>query len=261
MKKTVYEFVDLIKQLRAPGGCPWDREQTHDSIKMNLLEEAYEVYDALCEGNDDKIKDELGDLLMQIVFHSIIAQEEGKFDIDDVAGNVYEKMVRRHPHVFGEIILDKSSEVLLEWEKIKRVEKHFLSYSQDLKDVVRSLPSLKRAEKIQKRASKAGFDWDSAEGVFEKLYEEIGELKEAVSKSSNVEEEVGDLLFATVNLARKLNIDPEEALEGANSKFINRFETMEKLHEGESDFASLPQKDKDMLWEKAKKTERQGHFN
>ncbi len=255
MKKTVYEFVDLIKQLRAPGGCPWDREQTHDSIKMNVLEEAYEVYDALCEGNDEKIKDELGDLLMQIVFHAIIAEEEGKFDIDDVAGNVYEKMVRRHPHVFGEIILDKSSEVLLEWEKIKRVEKRFASYSQDLKDVVRTLPALKRAEKIQKRASKAGFDWDSAEGVFEKLYEEIGEVKEAVSDNLNVEEEMGDLLFAVVNLARKLNIDPEEALEGANSKFITRFENMEKLYEGERDFASLPQNDKDMLWEKAKKME------
>lgn len=256
MKKNVYEFVELMKTLRAPGGCPWDREQTHDSIKMNMLEEAYETFDAIDEGNDEKTMDELGDVLMQVVFHAIIAEEEGKYDLDDVAGNVFEKMVRRHPHVFrenDEKTLDKSSEVLVKWEKIKSVEKGFTSYAQDLKDVVKALPALTRAEKIQKRAGKAGFDWKNAEAVIPKIKEEIAEVEDALAGSGNVEEEIGDLLFAVANLARKLSIDPEKALMAANKKFVSRFEKMEKLYEGNEDFASLDMEIKDELWEKAKK--------
>ncbi len=253
MKKTVYEFQDLMKKLRAPGGCPWDREQTHESIKMNLLEEAYEAFDAICEGSDEKTKDELGDLLMQIVFHAIMAEEEGKYDLDDVAGNVYEKMVRRHPHVFGEITLDKSSEVLVKWDRIKCEEKGFSTYSQNLKDVVKSLPALTRAEKIQKRAAKAGFDWENAKDVIPKINEEVSELSEAMDNNGDIKEEIGDLLFTVVNLSRKLSIDPEEALMGANKKFISRFEKMEELADKKEDFASLDIKIKDKLWEKAKK--------
>lgn len=253
MKKTVYEFLDLIKTLRAPGGCPWDREQTHESIKNNLLEEAYEAYDAISEGDPEKTKDELGDLLMQIVFHAVIGEEEGKYDLDDIAGNVYEKMVRRHPHVFSEIVLDKSSEVLVKWEEIKKVEKGFTSYSDSLYDVVRSLPELKRAEKLQKRAAKAGFDWDDAKDVLPKLSEELKELDEALKGNGDTEEEIGDLLFTVVNLARKLKIDPEEALGAANKKFIKRFSKMESLYKGEEDFADIPMEEKDRLWEKAKK--------
>ena len=252
MKKTVYEFVELMKKLRAPGGCPWDREQTHKSISTNLLEEAYEAYDAIVEGDDLKTADELGDLLMQIVFHAIIAEEEGKYDLDTVAGGVYEKMVRRHPHVFGENVLDKSSEVLVKWEEIKSEEKGYKSYADDLYDVVRSLPELKRAEKIQKRAAKAGFDWEDSAGVKEKIEEELSELSEAMENGTNVKEEIGDLLFTVVNLARKEGIDAEEALSDANKKFISRFDKMEKLYSGEKDFADVPMEEKNVLWEKSK---------
>lgn len=252
MKKTVYEFVELMKKLRAPGGCPWDREQTHKSISTNLLEEAYEAYDAIVEGDDLKTADELGDLLMQIVFHAIIAEEEGKYDLDTVAGGVYEKMVRRHPNVFGENVLDKSSEVLVKWEEIKSEEKGYKSYADDLYDVVRSLPELKRAEKIQKRAAKAGFDWEDSAGVKEKIEEELSELSEAMENGTNVKEEIGDLLFTVVNLARKEGIDAEEALSDANKKFIARFDKMEKLYSGEKDFADVPMEEKNVLWEKSK---------
>ncbi len=253
MKKNVYEFVELMKKLRAPGGCPWDREQTHESIKMNLLEEAYETFDAIEEGNDEKTMDELGDVLMQVVFHAIMAEEEGKYDLDDVAGNVYEKMVRRHPHVFGEITLDKSSEVLVKWESIKKTEKGFTSYTDSLKDVVKSLPALTRAEKIQKRAKKAGFDWEKAEDIIPKIKEELSEVEASLNGGGNVKEEIGDLLFSVVNLARKLSIDPEEALIDSNKKFISRFEKMESLAPENEDFASLGMEIKDELWEKAKK--------
>lgn len=256
MRKTVYEFLDLIKTLRAPGGCPWDREQTHESIKNNLLEEAYEAYDAILEGDPEKTKDELGDLLMQIIFHAVIGEEEGQYDLDDIAGNVYEKMVRRHPHVFGENVLDKSSEVLVKWEEIKKVEKGFRSYSDSLYDVVRSLPELKRAEKLQKRAAKAGFDWKEAKDVLPKLSEELTEIDEALKGNGDVEEEIGDLLFTAVNLARKLKIDPEEALGAANKKFIKRFAATEKLYNGEEDFADIPMEEKDRLWEEAKEREK-----
>lgn len=252
MKRTVYEFVDLIKLLRAPGGCPWDREQTHESIKGNLLEEAYEVYDAIEEGDDEKTKDELGDLLMQIVFHAVIGEEDGKYDLDDIATNVYDKMIRRHPHVFGENILDKSSEVLVKWEKIKSVEKGYRSYSDDLHDVIHALPELKRAYKLQKRAAKAGFDFEDEHEVMAKLSEETDEVQSALGGNGCVEEEIGDLLFTAVNLARKLDIDPEEALAAANKKFINRFEKMEGLYTGEEDFALLPMEEKEKLWAKAK---------
>lgn len=252
MKKTVYEFVDLMKKLRAPGGCPWDREQTHESISTNLLEEAYEAYDAIKAGDAFKTADELGDLLMQIVFHAIIAEEEGKYDLDTIAGGVYEKMVRRHPHVFGENVLDKSSEVLVKWEEIKSEEKGYKSYADDLYDVVRALPELKRAEKIQKRAAKAGFDWENSEGVIEKIKEETSELAEAIENGTNKKEEIGDLLFTVVNLARKEKIDPEEALSEANRKFIERFDKMEKLYSGEKDFAEVSMEEKNILWEKAK---------
>lgn len=251
MKKTVYEFVELMKRLRAPGGCPWDREQTHESIKNNLLEEAYEAYDAIEEGDDCATKDELGDLLMQIVFHAIIAEEEGKYDLDDIAGNVYEKMVRRHPHVFGKNILDKSTDVLVKWEEIKKDEKSYRCYADDLYDVVRALPELKRAEKIGKRAAKARFDWNSAEEVLPKVEEELSEVSLAMKSGGNVTEEIGDLLFTVANLARKLNVDPEEALSLANKKFIKRFDKMEKLNT-QGDFAELPMEEKDVLWEKAK---------
>ncbi|MDP4133460.1 MAG: nucleoside triphosphate pyrophosphohydrolase [Bacillota bacterium] len=253
MKRTMYDLLDIIRRLRAPGGCPWDREQNHDTLKENLIEEAYEAYDAISEGDDAKTMDELGDVLLQVVFHALIAEEEGKYNFEDITENVCEKMVRRHPHVFGEICLDKSSEVLVKWEMIKSEEKGFTTYSQTLSDVVRSLPALKRAQKLQKRASRAGFDWDNPVDVFDKLEEEKDELKEAVKEGTNIEEEIGDLLFTVVNLSRKLGIDAELALDAANSKFIKRFSKMEEKSNG--DFALLPMDEKDKLWKEAKDTQ------
>lgn len=252
MKKTVYEFTELMKRLRAPGGCPWDREQTHTSIKNNLLEEAYEAYDAIEEGDDHATMDELGDLLMQIVFHAIIAEEEGKYDLDDVAGNVYEKMVRRHPHVFGENILDKSSDVLVKWEEIKKVEKGYRSYSDDLYDVVRALPELKRAEKIGKRAAKAGFDYADAAEALSAVSDATEKVCAATNTNADATEAVGDLLLAAASLSRKLKVDPEEALSSANKRFIKRFAKMEELNGKDSDFAELDMDRKRVLWEKAK---------
>lgn len=251
MRKTVYEFVELMKRLRAPGGCPWDREQTHDSIKMNLLEEAYEAFDAIDDQDDEKTMDELGDLLMQIVFHAMIAEEEGKYDLDDVAGSVYEKMIRRHPHVFGENILDKTSDVLVKWEKIKSVEKGYTSYAQDLYDVVRALPSLMRADKLQKRAAKAGLTLGTAES----LYEELAKIGAALIKETalyRAEALVGDMLFTAVALARAFGVQPELALEEANKRFTRRFAEMEQLYDGDEDFASIDDETRQKLWEQVK---------
>lgn len=252
MKKTVYEFVELMKRLRAPGGCPWDREQTHDSIKMNLLEEAYEAFDAIDDGDDAKTMDELGDLLMQIVFHAMIAEEEGKYDLDDVAGNVYEKMIRRHPHVFGENMLDKSSDVLVKWEKIKSVEKGYTSYAQDLYDVVRALPALMRSDKLLKRAAKAGL----SPGTTASLCGELQDICEALTKEEatvayRAEELVGDMLFTAAALSRALHVQPELALEEANKRFIKRFAKMEQLYDGGDDFAAIDDDTRQRLWEKA----------
>ncbi len=252
MRKTVYEFVELMKVLRAPGGCPWDREQTHNSIKMNLLEEAYEAFDAIDDGDDEKTMDELGDLLMQIVFHAMIAEEKGKYDIDDVAGSVYEKMIRRHPHVFGENVLDKSSDVLVKWERIKSVEKGYTTYTQDLYDVVRALPALMRADKLQKRAAKAGLTLGTTQALCKELCDVCASLLDSATAAPyRAEELVGDMLFSAVALSRTLHVQPELALEEANKRFIKRFAKMEQLYDGKDDFASVDDDTRQKLWEAA----------
>ena len=227
-----YDINDLrriMELLRSPDGCPWDKVQTHQSIRRDMLEEAYEVAEAIDNQDFDNLKEELGDVLFQVVFHSCMAQEQGKFTFDDVVNDVAQKMVFRHPHVFGSDHAEDTEQALLTWDAQKQVEKDQKTVGDTLDAVARSLPALIRAEKIQKKAQKAGFDWDNVNPVLDKLSEEIEELKQAVRENSNVEEELGDLLFAAVKAGRFLQVDGEQALHNACEKFIRRFRRVETL--------------------------------
>jgi MazG family protein len=244
------ELRAIVARLRAPGGCPWDREQTHASLRGGLLEEAYEVVEALDRAEDADLCEELGDLLLQVVMHCQIAAEEGRFDLDDAARVVSEKLVRRHPHVFGETKLADAEAVLGQWDRIKREEKGSASTSV-LRDAA-GLPALMRAEKMQTRAARVGFDWDNLEGVFAKIREELAEV-EAADKA-HLEDEIGDLLFSAVNLARKAGIDAEIALHGATGKFIGRFHRMEEiLKEQDREFGKVKMPELDAIWEQVKR--------
>jgi MazG family protein len=218
----------VVHRLRAPGGCPWDREQTHESLIPHVLEEAYEVADAIRSGDPVLMCEELGDLLLQAVLHAEIAAETGAFDLDAMARGLTEKLIRRHPHVFGEASADTSEAVLVQWDAIKRVEK---GHEQEgyLHGVGGGLPALMRAQKLQKKAARVGFDWPAMEPVAEKVREELAEVEEAVTlgNAAAVEEEIGDLLFSVVNLARKAGVPAEAALAAANEKFVRRFHAME----------------------------------
>ena len=262
------KLVAVQARLRAPDGCPWDREQTHESLRTYLIEEAYEVLEALESGNDAKFAEEMGDLLLQIVFHSQIAQEKGRFTISDVIREIHDKMVRRHPHVFGETRAKDSAEVLRNWEQIKAEER--LSKAADLgchsgskpaseasllDGVSRGLPATLEGFQLTRKASRIGFDWENAGGIFEKMGEETRELRSALNSGEprKVEEELGDLLFAAVNLARFLKVDPEIALKQANAKFARRFRSMEKLaRESGREFKNLPREGMEALWDTAK---------
>ncbi len=219
----------IMHRLRAPGGCPWDAEQTHESIVPNLIEEAYETVDAIRRGDDADMREELGDLLLQVVFHSEIAQETGRFDLDAVAKGISDKLVHRHPHVFGEAVADNPDAVLKQWDEIKRGEKGEVEVPY-LHGTGRGLPALVRAAKLQKKAAKVGFDWPVETGVLSKIREELLELQSAIDAQdmAAVEEELGDLLFSVVNLARFRKIDPEVLMARANDKFERRFGEMEK---------------------------------
>jgi len=259
-------------RLRAPDGCPWDREQTHASLRTYLIEEAYEVLEAMESGDDAKFAEEMGDLLLQIVFHSEIAREEGRFDVADVIREVHDKMVRRHPHVFGEKRAKDSAEVLKNWEQIKKeeriaagkkngdgAEKKEEKAASLLDGVSKALPAALEGFQLTRRAARIGFDWDSVEGVFDKMKEEAGELREAVGAkdAERAEEEMGDLLFAAVNLARFLHIDPEIALKKANAKFSARFRQMEKLAaERGKALTDVPREEMEGFWEVAKLSEK-----
>ena len=220
--------------LCGPEGCPWDREQTHASIRRNMLEEAYETADAIDDKNTDHLIEELGDVLMQVVFHADIAERENSFTLDDIADATCKKLLRRHPHVFGEEKAKNGDESLVFWDDIKRKEKQHESTSDAMRSVARSLPALWRAEKVQKKAAKAGFDWPDYTGALEALRTELIELEDAVASGENIDEELGDLLFSAVNVARFFKIDPEEALGAASNKFISRFDKVERmaLHQG-----------------------------
>ena len=221
------DLVRIMEILRAPDGCPWDRVQTHQSIRRNMLEEAYEVAEAIDELNYEHMKEELGDVLLQVVFHSSMANSAGQFDLNDVVDGVCKKLVFRHPHLFGDVQADDSQGALNAWEAAKQVEKGQKSATDTLDAVARSLPALMRAEKIQSKAAKAGFDWKEIGPALDKLSEEVEELKKAVAENSNVEEELGDVLFAAVKVGRFAGKDSELALHATCEKFIRRFEKVE----------------------------------
>lgn len=248
-----YDINDLrriMELLRSPGGCPWDKVQTHQSIRRDMLEEAYEVAEAIDNQDFDNLKEELGDVLFQVVFHSCMAQEQGKFTFDDVVDGVAQKMVFRHPHVFGTAQAQDTEQALVTWDAQKQVEKDQKTAGDTLDAVARSLPALIRAEKIQKKAQKAGFDWDNVNPVLDKLSEEVAELKQAVRENSNVEEELGDLLFAAVKAGRFLQVDGEQALHKACEKFIRRFRRVEALADRPLDQLDIQALEE--LWRSAK---------
>ena len=253
-EEAFMELTTLIEILRKE--CPWDKEQTHESLRQCLLEEAYEVVDAVNRKDFDNLKEELGDVLMEVVFYSLIAQEENKFDLSHVISGVTDKMVRRHPHVFSHEKADSIDNVLVKWENIKRKETEAHLVSDRLSNVPRALPALIRSYKLQERAKEAGFDWESIDGAFHKFFEELGELKEAISlkTQTEIENEMGDVLFSVVNLARFLNVNPEEALDSTSDRFIRRFSKMEELAQARSlKMEEMSFSELDGLWEEAKK--------
>lgn len=252
------DLTNVMKDLRSIDGCPWDREQTHESLRRYVIEEAYEVVEAIDDGDLYGLEEELGDLLLQVVFHAEIASENGYFDINDVITGIYEKMIRRHPHVFSDIDVEDSDEVLVNWEEIKKEEKSDDTVSGALNRISKSFPPLLRAEKIQKKLTKVGFDWPDASHVYEKLEEEVLELKEAVDNNDqeNILKELGDILFATVNLARLLNVDPCEALTTTNDKVVKRFSFVEsKIIDENKKFNEVSLETMDKYWDLAKKHE------
>lgn len=225
-------FVDVIHRLRSPGGCPWDREQTHRTLRPMTLEEAYEVMHAIDDDDFEGLKGELGDLLLQVVFHADVAMRDARFDVVDVIDSVTDKMIRRHPHVFGDVEAETSAAVLKNWEELKqkeRADKGDAPHASLLDSVSTRMPALLEAAQISEKAARVGFDWKSAEDVFPKIEEELAEVRSARTESPReVEREIGDLMFAVVNLARKLGVDPESALRGTNSKFRRRFAAVEE---------------------------------
>lgn len=250
---TFDDLKDIMVKLRSENGCPWDREQTHASIKNCLIEEAYETAEAIDSQRDEKIYDELGDVLLQVVFHAQIASEENRFTIDDITNAICEKMIRRHPHVFSDGDAKNSAEVLEKWEEIKKVEKGEGSHADNLKSVSSYLPSLTYAAKVQKKAAKVGFDWDSWQEPLKKVLEEAEEVREAIENGTNIEEELGDLLFSVVNVSRFAGVDSEEALKKATSKFIKRFEGVESAANGMGmRLEDMTLEEMDKLWEKMK---------
>jgi tetrapyrrole methylase family protein/MazG family protein len=268
-------------RLRAPKGCPWDREQTHESLRTYLIEEAYEVLEAMESGDDKKFADELGDLLLQVLFHADIAREAGRFDVVDVIRAIHDKMIRRHPHVFGDGTAKNSAEVLRNWDRIKTEERRAAAQlagaspaespaaaggaanpaASILDGVARGLPATLEGFQLARKASRIGFDWDDAQGVLEKVREESAEIADALASENRVrlEEEMGDLLFAAVNLARYLKIDPEIALKHANGKFSSRFRAMEAMaRDGGRELASVPRDEMEKLWDSVKQRETRG---
>jgi tetrapyrrole methylase family protein/MazG family protein len=251
--RWLLDLVRTMQRLRGPNGCPWDREQTHQSLARHLLEEAHETLEAIDEGDPDRLREELGDLLLQVVFHAEMGRQEGTFDIDDVAEGIVTKLVRRHPHVFGQDAVDSAAEVLVNWERIKAEEKDEHAVDDDIPP---SLPALARAAKVQRRAAGFGFDWRSSASALAKVREELAELEAELQglveeRSSRteapperVEEEVGDVLFAVAALGRRLNVDPETALRKATRRFAERFEHLRRRAEAEGvDLESLSERE------------------
>ena len=253
MTSSIDRLREIVAKLRAPDGCPWDREQTHATLKPHLLEECYELIDAIDDQDDEAFLEELGDLLLQVVLHAQMASEEGRFHFDQVADKIADKLVRRHPHVFGDNKLPTSDAVLRQWDVIKRSEKQ--ERKSILDGIPRTLPALAKAQKVQVKAARAGFDWTEAEDVLTKIREEISEI-EAAQNLQQLSEELGDLLFSIVNFARKQNLDGEGLLQAATEKFSRRIRVMEGWSADKgTQLSKLSLEEMDQLWEEAKKTE------
>lgn len=256
-KYSINDLIEIVKMLRAPDGCPWDREQTHKSIRQNLIEETYEAVEAIDTDNYPLLREELGDVLLQVVMHSEMADEENEFDFSDVVSQVAEKLVFRHPHVFGDKKAATGKDALNVWESMKRVEKHQDTPTETLHQVSKALPALMYSEKVQKRAKKVGFDYPNTEDCFQHILKELDELKVEIANDNKegAQDELGDVLFSVVNLSRFLDINAEKALYDSTVKFVNRFSKMEELATKrgmalkETDLDSL-----NSLWEEAKNT-------
>ena len=250
---TVEDLRRIVALLRAPGGCPWDGAQTHESIRRNFIEEAYEVAEAIDEQSPAHLKEELGDVLLQVVFHASLEEDAGRFDLDDVADGICKKLIFRHPHVFSNTRADDSEQVLVNWDKLKRQEKGQRTTADAMDSVARSLPALWRADKLQSKAAKAGFEFPDVSGALDKLDEETQELRSAVENGTNFEEELGDVLFAAVKVGRFCGVDPEAALTKTCEKFIARFRKVEEtVNARGEDMSALPLDELMALWNDAK---------
>jgi tetrapyrrole methylase family protein/MazG family protein len=255
-KYNFNDLVEIVRILREPGGCPWDMEQTHQSIRENFLEETYEVIEAIDTNNRELMQEELGDVLLQVLMHSDMARTEGWFTIDDVADGISQKLIIRHPHVFGDVNVNSTDDVLKNWDTIKRQTKDQRTQSEAMAAIPATYPALMKAQKVQEKAKKAGFDWREADGAFDKISEEAAELKEALANGdkASVEDELGDLLFSVVNTARFCGCEAETALDKATKKFMARFNVVEKLASQKGiDMKSAPIEVLDELWDCAKK--------
>jgi len=258
MRKTFDDLVNLMTTLRGPNGCPWDRKQTLPDLKPYVIEEAYEVVDAIDRDDRAALLEEIGDHLLEAVFIAEITRAEGTFDIYDSITAIHDKLVRRHPHVFGDVEAKDAEQVIVNWEKLKREERKAENKSV-LSGVPQTLPALLKASRLTEKAARVGFDWRRTEDVFDKLDEEIGELREAVAsgEASKMQDEIGDLLFTIANIARKVNVNAEEALQSTNRKFMRRFESMEAaVHGRGQNLDQLELEEMDRLWDEAKASER-----
>jgi tetrapyrrole methylase family protein/MazG family protein len=251
----INDFLRLVTVLRSPGGCPWDRKQTHESIKKNFIEETYEAVEAINKADAEGLKEELGDVLLQVAMHSEMESEKGSFDFNDVVNDICKKLVVRHPHVFGDAAAQSSDEALQNWDQVKLKTKGMKKQGEAMIKVPREFPALMRAQKVQEKAAKAGFDWDDINGAVDKLHEEIDELETALAAGvgKDIEEEFGDVLFSCVNVSRFIGADSEEALTASTDKFIKRYLLVEKLAADEGlDMKTASIEELDKLWNKAK---------
>ncbi len=251
------EFMDIIRKLRSKEGCPWDREQTHESLKTCLIEECYETIEAINNKDNENLCEELGDILLQVALHSAIAEEKGEFHITDVISGETEKMIRRHPHVFGDVTVENSEGVIKNWDEIKKIEKNTKNIAEEITGVPKAFPAMLRAEKVQKKAAKAGMDFEGYRQVLDKVEEELNELKETIENGdkTGIEEEFGDVLFSIVNLSRFLQLNAENSLTNATNKFINRFVDIFALAESRGqNLCELSPIEQDVLWREVKQS-------
>lgn len=257
-KYNVNDLVRIMEILRAPDGCMWDQAQDHHSIRQNFIEETYEACEAIDDNDTDHLKEELGDVLLQVAFHTQMEKEKGVFDLNDVADGVCKKLIFRHPHIFGDVKVGSTDEILSNWDDLKRKEKKQETDTSTLESVSKSLPSLIRAQKLQKKAAKVGFDWPDVSGALDKVEEELAEVRAAIDGNGDIEEEIGDLIFAVTNVSRFVKVDSERAAEKTCNKFVRRFADMEKQAAAEGkNLSDLTLSELDALWDKAKEHEHQ----